>query len=328
MPITQSEWQQVRRLQGRYLKQQLFSVELLPTFISTSISIIPNADRYTRDIRHSYRYRLNEQHRRSPFHHFSLPCHRSRKTRVFIKLRTIPTLRPAKMGIPNSGPIPQSRGIVINHTDDPAANGTRPIDPALAACYILPYGAWGTGFHFILVWSAIYVSGASTSWAPGRRLSGPGFSGNFQGVCLLLLVVTSGSTFIDSDCENDLVFWTMLLHNCLVPATVFLFTILRLDIHHIDNSLEPFAVRNRASSCSAQAFESFTHFCQFFSSWHLASPLGLHSRVETIESDGSFRSTSSFGQLPLALCYGLRSCSGSGADRARTSTPSFSLAPY
>lgn len=132
------------------------------------------------------------------------------------------------MDIPNSGPTPQSRGTILNQTNGPAVNGTRLADPALAACYILPYGARGTGFHFILVWSAIYVSSASTPWAPGRRLSGPGFSATFQAVCLLLLVVTSGFTFIDCDCQNDLVFWTMLLHDCLVPATVFLSTIMRL----------------------------------------------------------------------------------------------------
>jgi hypothetical protein len=147
---------------------------------------------------------LNDQRRTNP-RSFLLPsCRRSRKIHVVIKLWAISTSRCAEMDASTTQVfVWQTHGTVVDGTNSAAANGTSSIDSTLAACYNVPYGGWGSGFHFLFFWGWICILCCRTPFWPWRSLTTPRIGYLWFFISLPIFASVAYFSLIDTRCKHD-----------------------------------------------------------------------------------------------------------------------------
>lgn len=93
----------------------------------------------------------------------------------------------------------------IDGMNNTIANGTSPIDPALAACYNLPYGGWGLFFHFLLLWSCFWIRYCRRPFVPWKALTSPAFGIFICASSPVLFMIAAHLSLINTECKDGFV---------------------------------------------------------------------------------------------------------------------------
>lgn len=125
------------------------------------------------------------------------------------------------------------------------ANASNSIDPALAACYNLPYGGMGMVWHSLLMWGTLWLCYGHRPLVFWKQLFSPRTDMVLCSVSLLEFVIAAIFSFTSTGCGDNLVLATMITHHVVTPMFALICTILSLGIRYEAASPTPSTVRER-----------------------------------------------------------------------------------